>query len=96
MSEKQVYELAASLEVRFLANRESHLHFALLTDLPDSVTKPREMDAHPLVELAVRLIDDLNAKYGSREGGSFLLLHRHRIFNKRQGVWMSWERKTHD
>ena len=25
--------------------------------------------------------------------GSFFLLHRHRIFNARQGVWMGWERK---
>jgi hypothetical protein len=93
ISESQVRELVTHLEVRFLANREPHLHFGLLTDLPDSVTKPREQDAHPLVELAVRLIDELNAKYGSRGNGSLLLLHRHRIFNKRQGVWMSWERK---
>ena len=23
----------------------------------------------------------------------FLLLHRHRVYNMRQGVWMGWERK---
>ena len=28
-----------------------------------------------------------------REAASFILLHRHRIFNVRQGVWMGWERK---
>src|SRR6185437_1027128 len=40
------------------------------------------------------LIDDLNARYqGTRKFGKFLLLHRHRIFNTRQGVWMGWERK---
>jgi cyclic beta-1,2-glucan synthetase len=93
LNERQVRELVTQLEVRYLANRDSHLHFALLTDLPDSISKPREEEAHPLVELAVRLIDDLNAKYGARGGGSFVLLHRHRIYNNRQGVWMSWERK---
>jgi hypothetical protein len=93
ISEKQVRELVTNLEVGYLANREPHLHFGLLTDLPDSVTKPRERDSHPLVELTIHLIDELNAKYSSHQKGSFVLLHRHRIFNKSQGVWMSWERK---
>jgi cyclic beta-1,2-glucan synthetase len=93
LNESQVRELVNHLEVRFLANRQPNLHFALLTDLPDSLTKPKEGDSHPLVELAIRLIGELNAKYSSRQTGSFLLLHRHRTFNRRQGVWMSWERK---
>ena len=25
--------------------------------------------------------------------GSFLMLHRHRIYNPRERVWMGWERK---
>ncbi len=89
----QVRKLVADLEARFLANRDPHLHFALVTDLPDSASKPRENDSHPLVELAVELITELNAKYASKGSGSFFLLHRHRIFNSRQGVWMGWERK---
>ncbi len=64
-----------------------------MTDLPDSVSDPHENDAHPLVDLAIRLIGELNAKYCSQKGGAFLLLHRHRIFNTREGVWMGWERK---
>ena len=94
MNEDQVRELIADLEVRFLANQDPNLHFALLTDLPDSVGRPRENDTDPLVDLAVRLTDDLNFRYpASSRHGSFLLLHRHRIFNARQGVWMGWERK---
>jgi cyclic beta-1,2-glucan synthetase len=93
MNEKQVRELVNDLEVRFLANREPNLHFALLTDLPDSVSQPRENDSHPLVDLAAQLIDGLNARYNSPRSGAFILLHRHRIFNARQGVWMGWERK---
>ncbi len=93
LNEQQVRELVNDLEVRFLANRDPHVHFALLTDLPDSVTKPRARDSHPLVDLAIQLIGDLNEKYRAAEHGSFLLLHRHRDFNRRQGVWMGWERK---
>ena len=93
LNEDEVRELVTGLEVRFLANRDPHLHFALLTDLPDSVSKPRENDFHPLVELAIQLIDELNARYKSAKDGRFVLLHRHRVFNQRQGVWMGWERK---
>ncbi len=53
INEKQVRKLVNDLEVRFLANRDPNLHFALLTDLPDSVSKPHEKDSHPLVDLAV-------------------------------------------
>ncbi|HEX5235998.1 MAG TPA: glucoamylase family protein [Silvibacterium sp.] len=94
MNEMQVRELVAELEVRFLANPDPNLHFALLTDLPDSVSRPRENDTDPLVDLAVQLITDLNIRYPpSTKHGSFFLLHRHRVFNARQGVWMGWERK---
>jgi len=93
LNEKQVRKLINDLEVRFLGNRDPNLHFALLTDLADSASRPREKDFHPLVELAVWLIGELNAKYAPPENGAFLLLHRHRVFNTRQGVWMGWERK---
>lgn len=93
LNEEQVREMASELEVRFLANNDANLHFALLTDLPDSVSKPHANDSSPLVDLAVELINDLNARYARQGNSSFLLLHRHRIFNVRQGVWMGWERK---
>ncbi len=94
MSEAQLRELVADLEVRYLANQDPNLHFALITDLPDAVTRPRENDSDPLVDLAVKLIDGLNARYcGQHTGGCFVLFHRLRIFNARQGVWMGWERK---
>ncbi|MBX6359388.1 MAG: glycosyl transferase [Acidobacterium ailaaui] len=93
LNEKQTRELVQDLEVRFLANQDPHLHFALLTDLPDSITRPRENDTDPLVDLAVSLIRDLNERYKSPKHGSFFLLHRHRLFNAKQGVWMGWERK---
>ena len=93
LNEKQLRELVAELEVRYLANQDPNLHFALITDLPDAVSKPRENDSDPLVALAIRLIGELNERYQHAGGGSFVLFHRHRIFNARQGVWMGWERK---
>jgi len=93
MNKKQLTELVEELEVRFLANPDPNLHFGLVTDLPDSITRPRENDSDALVDLAVSMIDDLNDRYRTGKHGSFFLLHRHRIFNARQGVWMGWERK---
>lgn len=93
LNEKQVRELVNDLEVRFLGNRDPNLHYALLTDLPDSVSKPRENDTSSLVDLASKLIGELDSKYRTQKNGRFMFLHRRRIFNTRQGVWMGWERK---
>ena len=49
LNEKQVHELVHEMEVRYVANRDSNLHFALVTDLPDSVSKPNGNDSHPLL-----------------------------------------------
>ncbi len=87
----QVCGLVEDLEVRFLGNRDRNLHFALLTDLPDS--KDRAPEDNPLVELCAELITRLNGKYAAQGRGSFLLLHRHRVYNPQEGVWMGWERK---
>ena len=91
LSEKQVRHLVDDLEVRYLGNSSANLHYALLSDMPDSAEAPNEDD--PLVELAARLIRDLNKKYEGNGFGTFSLFHRHRIYNPREGVWMGWERK---
>lgn len=91
--EKQVRELVDELEARYLSNQDPNIHFGLLTDLPDAAARPLDEDRNPLVELAVHYINGLNEKYAHSKGGAFFLLHRHRIFNSRQGVWMGWERK---
>lgn len=93
IDEKQVRKLFEDLEVRYLGNEDPNIHFGLLTDLPDSITRPRDNDTDPLVDLAFRLTEDLNRRYAPARAGGFFLLHRHRIFNARQGVWMGWERK---
>lgn len=91
LNEKQVRRLVEDLEVRFLANHDPNLHFALLTDLPDSPVPAHEDD--PLVSFCASLIGDLNEKYRHQQSSSFLMLHRHRVYNPREQVWMGWERK---
>ncbi len=90
-SEKQVRQAVKDLEVRYLANRDPNLHFALVTDLPDSVEESDEHDG--LAQFCSSLIHDLNEKYARRDTGSFFHLHRRRQFNSRERVWMGWERK---
>ena len=92
LNENQVRKLVDALEVRFLGNQDANLHYVLLTDLPDSPSEPLERD-NPLVDLAGNLIRHLNEKYAGRKMGSFLLLHRHRVYNPRERLWMGWERK---
>jgi cyclic beta-1,2-glucan synthetase len=93
LNQRQVEELLLNLEARYLSNKDPNIHFALLSDLPDSLTPPPSPDNGPLAEFAHHAIQSLNEKYAGRGGGAFFLLHRHRIFNAPQGVWMGWERK---
>ena len=91
LNEKQVHGLVEKLEVRFLGNHDPNLHFALVSDLPDSPKPAPEDDA--LVDLCAKLIGELNERYAEKNIGSFFLLHRHRIYNPRERGWMGWERK---
>ncbi|MGH9351774.1 MAG: glucoamylase family protein, partial [Terriglobia bacterium] len=91
LTAEQVEEAVTSLEIRYLANPDQNLHFALLTDSPDSARPLDERDE--LVELCAKRIRELNRKYGSRQFGSFFLFHRLRLFNPAEGAWMGWERK---
>ena len=91
LSEKQVRGLAEDLEVRFLGNHDGNIHFALVTDLPDS-REPAAEDS-PLVSLCADLIRELNEKYSPQGTGTFFMFHRHRVYNPREKAWMGWERK---
>ncbi|MDQ3426701.1 MAG: hypothetical protein M3477_02625, partial [Gemmatimonadota bacterium] len=87
-----VVEALENLEVQFLANREAHLHFAVLSDFTDSPTEIREDDA-AILEAAIRGVRGLNERYSGGTEDSFYLFHRPRRWNPREGVWMGWERK---
>ena len=87
-----IADLLEGLEVRFLANQDENLGFALLTDFLDARAETLPED-EALVLLVKGKIEELNAKYGSRSGGPFLLFHRPRRFNARERTWMGYERK---
>ena len=91
ISAEQMKRAVRDLEIRFLANRDGNLHFALLTDPPDAGQQFDERD--PLAKVCAELIDGLNAKYVPEGKGSFFLFHRQRSYNKPEGIWMGWERK---
>jgi cyclic beta-1,2-glucan synthetase len=87
--EAQLASLLEDLEVRFFANRDPHLHFALLTDFRDADEPVAPADA-ALIDSAKRGIDALNAQHGEDR---FFLFHRERRWNPVERRWMGWERK---
>ena len=87
-----IERLLEGLEIRYLANRERNLHFALLTDLEDASTETREEDA-ALIRQASDGIKDLALKYEHERLDIFFLLHRDRRWNAQENVWMGYERK---
>jgi len=106
---QNVEDLVDALEVRFLANRDAHLHFGLLTDFPDAREESLPAD-EPLLELAEARINELNRKYRrdehspatetddggaapSTNGSVFYLFHRSRSWNAVARIWMGHERK---
>jgi cellobiose phosphorylase len=99
----EVDELVEALEVRFLANRDPNLGFALVTDFRDAETETTA-DDDALVQRAAAAIAALDAKYPAPRGagggppgaaphGGFFLFHRARAWNPRERRWMGWERK---
>ncbi len=87
----EIDSLVESLEVRFLANRDPRLFFALLTDFCDAQEERLAAD-DALLARARAGIEALNRKYAG-DGLPFFLLHRNRRWNPGEGVWMGWERK---
>ena len=89
-SAAQIEHLVEALEVRFLANRDDNLHYALLTDFQDADQEKLPAD-EALALAAFRGIDELNRKYRSSE--RFFLFHRPRRWNPGERRWMGYERK---
>ena len=91
-SSERIAELIEGLEVRYLANRDSSLHFSLLTDFEDAPTETTPQDAE-LIRAASEGIEQLNAKYSADRTDIFFLFHRPRLWNAMERVWMGYERK---
>jgi cyclic beta-1,2-glucan synthetase len=81
------------LGVHHLASQDGDLRFALLSDWTDSTTQRAPGD-DALLGAAADGIARLNRQYGPARGGvRFVLLHRRRLWNEGQGMWIGWERK---
>ncbi len=91
-SEQNIKALVEALEVRFLANRDAHLHFGLLTDFRDA-PEETQIEDEPLLRLAKNQIEELNKKYCGATCDAFFLFHRPRRWNPQEGLWMGYERK---
>jgi cyclic beta-1,2-glucan synthetase len=88
--------LGEALEVRYLANRDGRLHYALLTDYAG---RALPKSCHPTMRscwrAAQQKIEELNTKYHDVREDIFFLLHRPAPKWNDQGprIWMGYERK---
>ncbi|MGD9505552.1 MAG: glucoamylase family protein [Syntrophobacteraceae bacterium] len=91
-STQNIEDLIEAMEVRFLGNRDKHLHFGLLTDFRDATEETAPEDIQ-LLRLARQRIEELNEKHRRQEGDAFFLFHRPRRWNPQDRIWMGYERK---
>ncbi|HRO15108.1 MAG TPA: DUF3131 domain-containing protein, partial [Paracoccus sp. (in: a-proteobacteria)] len=91
-SPDEVDELARTLESHYLANPLGEIFFALLTDWRDAPDEHLPDDER-LLDHARARIEDLAERYDQGGVRRFFLLHRARLWNQGEGVWMGWERK---
>ncbi|MBA3446438.1 MAG: protein ndvB, partial [Pseudaminobacter sp.] len=91
-SRDDVEENIRTLEIHHLANMGGALHFALLSDWPDSTAEQSPTDIE-ILDYAKSEIARLNARYTADGPPLFYLLHRRRLYNPAQKSWMGWERK---
>ncbi len=87
-----VDHLIETLEIHHLANRDKHLHFALLTDFRDAPEETLPGD-QGLLQRTRAGVEMLNRKYSSDAQDLFFLFHRPRRWNASEGRWMGYERK---
>jgi cellobiose phosphorylase len=80
------------MEVRYLANRDDQLQFALLSDFTDASEATLPGDA-ALLERACDGVAALNLRYPAAHGSGFFLFHRERSWNPGESRWMGEERK---
>ena len=87
-----VVNLLEALEVRYLANCDHNVYFALLTDFRDASTEHLTGDDE-LLRRAGEGIQALNQKYQRDRPCIFFLFQRPRRWNAREKIWMGYERK---
>ncbi|AMK22921.1 MULTISPECIES: GH36-type glycosyl hydrolase domain-containing protein [Sphingomonadaceae] len=89
---EDVAALLQRLEGHYLANPDPRLQFVLLSDFADAdeASVPGDADVEAALTNGIKRLNDT---YGSAGNGPFHVLHRPRLYNPAQSVWMGWERK---
>jgi cyclic beta-1,2-glucan synthetase len=87
-----IENLLEALEVRYLANSDHNVYFALLTDFRDAAAEHQTADDE-LLQHASEGIQALNQKYQRDRPCIFFLFQRPRSWNARDKIWMGYERK---
>ncbi|MBN8548623.1 MAG: cyclic beta 1-2 glucan synthetase, partial [Deltaproteobacteria bacterium] len=91
-SREAVQKVIEAIEVRFLANDDPNVSFALLADVGDSDKEDAPGD-EAIIEHASELMAALTDRYKEGGEGRFFLLFRKRLWNPGEGRFMGWERK---
>ncbi|MFZ6766362.1 GH36-type glycosyl hydrolase domain-containing protein [Undibacterium sp. Di26W] len=89
---ENIDNLCDAMEIRFLANSDANLRFCLLTDFTDADQEHLPDDAHLLDRITQNTME-LNRKYPRPNGDHFLTMHRPRVWNPQEKIWMAYERK---
>ncbi|WP_338605599.1 GH36-type glycosyl hydrolase domain-containing protein [Desulfoferula mesophila] len=76
------------LEIRYLANQDPNLIFALFSDYVDADTAQAVGDE--LLQVAIDGIETLNQRHGKH---CFYLFHRERVWTECEQSYIGWERK---
>lgn len=92
--------LVHRLQLHYLANPESNVQFALLSDWADAGTEHTPADKILLDSavariraLEMRYAPDANTPSGETPPPRFIVLHRPRSFSHSEQRWIGWERK---
>ena len=91
-SANRVKNLLEQLEVYYLANKCEDLYFALLGDFKDSDSEESQWDRE-INEEGLKVVKSLNEKYSNNLKVRFFFLNRKRVYNKKEKVFMGYERK---
>jgi cellobiose phosphorylase len=89
---KQIKDAINELEVRFIANTDSELRFALLADLYDAPSQVMP-DDEEIIKSGKTLINEINNKHGFKDNQKFFVFFRQRVWSQTESKFMGWERK---
>lgn len=80
------------LEVRFLANDDPNISFAILADLPAAASETLPQDEE-IINYAEARVKNLNERHAAHGAPRFYLMLRKRVYNQSEGKFLGWERK---